>query len=301
MDVITQINLANYEKVDVPKVEKSNFSYSFSLLPKDERDAMNSIYAFCSYIDDIVDSTPNQNSKIISKKIERLDWWDNEIERFYSGSFSNPLILPLVSIIKRFDIPKQYFLTLIDGVRRDLVKNRYETFDELKDYCYSVASVVGLISIEIFGHRYEETKNYAINLGYALQLTNILRDIKQDKDRGYIYLPQEDLDRFKYTNNDLMNNVYNENFIELMRFETGRAREYYHKARTFLRPDERNTIVAAEIMDAIYFRLLEKIELNQFNIFESRIRVSAVHKVLITLKHWLSIKMFVQRLNKHSY
>ena len=298
MDTISQIELANHEKAEPPRMEKSNFHYSFSFLPRDERRAINTVHAFCSYIDDIVDSTPSNNDKIVRKKMERLTWWDAEIETIYSGKVLSPFIAPFATMIKRFDIPKQFFHTLIDGCRRDLIQNRYQTFEELKDYCYSVASIVGLISIEIFGYKYEETKNYAINLGYALQLTNILRDIKFDKDRGYIYLPQEDLDRFGYTEEDLMNENYNDNFVELMRFEAKRVREYYHKARTMLHPDERPTIIAAEIMDAIYYRLLEKIELNEYNVFDKKITVSPVHKFLIAVKHRLSIRMFIKRLNK---
>jgi phytoene synthase len=300
MNYITHIELANYENVEPPEFEKSNFYYSFSILPIEERKAIHSVYAFCSYIDDIVDNTPSYDLEIIERKKRRLDWWENEVEKIYSGESSSPLIMPLVSVIKRFAIPKQYFLTLIHGCRRDLIQNRYRTFNELKDYCYGVASTVGLISIEIFGHKYEETKNYAINLGYALQLTNILRDIKSDKDRGYIYIPQEDLVRFNYTEEELEREIYNDNFVELMRFQSQRVREYFHKARTFLRPDERITISAAEIMDAIYFRLLEKIELNEYNVFQKRIKVSTLHKVLIAMKHWLSIKVFVKRLKKHS-
>jgi phytoene synthase len=298
MEYITQKELADYEKVTPPVSEQSNFVYSFSLLPKDERNAMNSIYAFCSYIDDIVDSAPSNDEKIVAIKRQRLQWWENVIEEIYSRKVSNPLIMPLIGVINRFHIPKQYFLTLIDGCRRDLSKTRYQTFEELKEYCYGVASVVGLISIEIFGHKYEETKNYAINLGYALQLTNILRDIKIDKDRGYIYLPKDELKKFGYSEEDLINEVYNNNFIELMQFQVSRAREYYHKARSFLRPDERITIFAAEIMDSIYYRLLEKIELNNFKIFEKKIKVSTVHKILIALKHWLSIRMFISRMKK---
>jgi phytoene synthase len=299
MESLTQEELAYYEKGAPPEVEKSNFLYSFSLLPKEERSAIHSVYAFCSYIDDIVDSTPTRTEAAAQYKMQRLDWWENELENIYGGNIRNPLIGPFVKVIQRFDIPRQYFTTLIDGCRRDLMQNRYETFDELKEYCYSVASVVGLISIEIFGYKYEETKNYAVYLGYALQLTNILRDIKIDKDRGYIYLPRRDMEKFGYSEKELINEVYNENFFELMRYETRRVREYYHKARTYLRPDERPNILAAEVMDAIYYRLLEKIELNDFNVFKKKIRVSSMHKLMITLKHWLSIGMFVKRLKKH--
>lgn len=298
-DIITQNTLADYENVDGHNYERSNFYYSFSLLPKEERQAMNSVYAFCSYIDDIVDGSPNTNKELIMKKLDRLNWWEDEIENLYAGNSSKKIIAPFVKVINRFNIPKQYFLTLIDGVRRDLKQTRYETFEELKDYCYSVASVVGLISIEIFGYKYEETKSYAINLGYALQLTNIIRDIKVDKNRGYIYLPQEDLNRFNYSERDIFNESYNENFVEMMRFQSKRIREYYHKARHQLRPDERPTILSAEIMDAIYYRLLEKIELNEFNVYKKKIKVSNFHKILTMMKHWLSINMFIRRIKKH--
>ena len=284
----------------LPTQGKTNFYYSFSFLPKDERAAINTVYAFCRQIDDIVDEPPPEvitpASEVLLRKRERLARWRAEIERCYDGS--STILLPLTSVIRRFAIPKQYFLTLIDGCERDLTQNRYRTFADVKDYCYSVASIVGLMCIEIFGYKYEETKEYAVNLGYALQLTNILRDIKSDKDRGYIYLPLEDMERFRYTEEDLMNEVYNDNFIELMRFEARRVREYYHKARTALRPDERVTMFAAEIMDAIYYRLLEKIELNDFNVFRRKIRVSPVHKLLIAVKHWLSTRVFVGRLKK---
>lgn len=296
MEVITQANLANYENVNIENFEKSNFSYSFSFLPKDEREAINSIYAFFSYIDNIVDETPTVNQIEIDKKLRRLEFWENSINSIYSRKENSKLLKPLVKTIDRFLIPKQYFTTLIDGCKSDLINYRYETFDDLKKYCYSVASIVGLTCIEIFGYKYEETKNYAINLGYAFQLTNIIRDIKIDKDRGYIYIPKEDLIRFKYSEEDLFNEVYNENFVELMSFQVKRAREYYHKARSFLRPDERNRLIAAEIMDDIYCRLLDKIELNNYNIWEKKIKVSTSHKIIMALKHWLSIKIFVNRI-----
>ena len=279
-----------------PHQSKTSFYYSFTFLPKDERKAINTVYAFCREIDDIVDEYPSKNVDIINKKKGILSSWRNEIEKIYANKNLQPYFYPLSKVIKRFDIPKQYFLTLIDGCERDLYQYRYTTFAELKEYCYGVAGVVGLMCIEIFGYKYEETKQYAVNLGYALQLTNILRDLKADKDKGYIYLPKEDMDKFKYSEKDLMNEVYNENFIALMQYETQRAREYYHKARTALRPDERNTMLAAEIMDAIYYRLLEKIELNDYNVFSmKKITVSSIHKIMISLKHWLSTRLFVGR------
>jgi phytoene synthase len=214
----------------------------------------------------------------------------------YHGGEISAKARPISDVITRYAIPKQYLLTVIDGCERDLRRRRYDTFAELKEYCYGVAAIVGLISIEVFGYRHEETKQYAINLGYALQLTNILRDVKQDKDRGYIYLPREDMERFKYSEDDLMNEVYNENFVSLMAFQVQRAREHYHRARTMLRSDERRTMIAAQIMDAIYYRLLEKIELHDYRVFDKRIRVRTSHKVFTALRIWLSTRLMVQRI-----
>lgn len=293
MDILSYNDLAEFENVEIQSIDKSNFSLSFALLPKVERLAMQTIYVFCSYIDDIVDKSISE-SDTPESKMSRLNWWENVIDQIYRDELNDSKINSLVQIIRRYKIPKQYILTLIDGCRQDLTNFRYSKFDELKDYCYSVASVVGLMSIEIFGHKYEETKQYAVNLGYALQLTNILRDIKSDKDRGYIYIPLEDLHRFGYTEKELMNEVYNDNFIELMRFQAQRAKEYYHKARHLLRPDERLTTFSAGIMDEIYFRILEKIELSNYNVFKQEIRVSNIHKLMITIKHWLSLLLFIK-------
>jgi phytoene synthase len=281
--------------------EKSNFLYSFSLLPRDERDAMHCVYAFCRYTDDLVDEDlpipevdiegagfgPGEDVALAKKRI-RLAWWRNEVEKCYDGTSSHPILKALHKVIARFKIPKQYFLTLIDGVEMDLVRNRYESFDDLRDYCYAVASIVGLICIEIFGYRYEETKEYAVDLGIALQLTNIIRDVQQDAQKGRIYLPQEDLRRFGYSESELLAGKYTWQFTELMKFETVRARFFYQKARTHLAKDERFTLFAAEIMDAIYFRLLRKIELSEFDVFEKRITVSTPHKLLIVARFWLN-------------
>jgi phytoene synthase len=278
---------------------KTSFYYSFSLLPRDERYAMHSVYAFCRYADDIIDEPePGLPEPAISnvRKRERLNWLRNEVERCYRGESRHPILLPLSAVVKRFHIPKQYFLTLLDGMEMDLVKNRYETFEDLREYCYSVASVVGLICIEIFGYQYEETKEYAVNLGIALQLTNILRDVKADAARGRIYLPLEDLRAFGYSEEDLLANRYTLPFIELMRYETRRAREFYGRARAALRSDERKTMFAAEIMDAIYYRMLEKIELNEFNVFQKKkISVRALHKLWIAVKLWLVTRVLTNR------
>ncbi len=297
MIALAKSDLAKFEGVESPETEISNFRLSFALLPKSEKSAISTIYNFCSYIDDIADATQTADNSPERKQL-RLSFWEKTINEIYNGELDSMHIQHLIQVIKRYNLPKQYFLTLIDGCRRDLSQHRYKTWEELKDYCYSVASVVGLMSIEIFGYKYEETKNYAINLGYALQLTNILRDIKADKERGFIYLPLDDLERFGYSEEELINEIYNENFVELMRFESQRAREYYHKARQLLHPDERLTTLSAGIMDEIYFRILEKIELREYNIFKNKVRVSGIHKFMIALKHWLHLLLFIRPRHK---
>lgn len=273
----------------------TSFYYSFSLLPREVRQAITTLYAFCQTIDQIVDAAPHSTSSDLHVRRDQLGWWREQIEAVYSGKAVSPLVRPLARVVERYAIPKQYLMTLLDGVERDLVQRRYRTFDELKDYCYSVAGVVGLMSIHIFGYRYEETEEYAINLGYALQLTNIIRDVKEDKDRGYIYLPLDELARFHYTEQDLMAEIYNSRFVELMRFQARRARSYYNKARAALHPDERATLYPAEIMDAIYYRLLEKIELGNFDVFRRRFRVHTPHKLWLAVKIWLYAKLFSRR------
>ncbi|HOV92692.1 MAG TPA: squalene/phytoene synthase family protein [Candidatus Kapabacteria bacterium] len=299
MEILTPTHLALYENEPIEKIEGSNFDMSFRVLPKEKRKAITSIYNLLSYLDNIVDKPELTETDAKEKKLDRLARWEETIYNIYDDNkHISPLLAPLRYVIRRFDLPSQYFSTLINGFRRDLTQYRYETFDDLKNYLFEVASVVGLITIEIFGYKYETTKQYAINLGYGLQLTNILRDIKTDKNRGYIYIPQEDLERFDYSEENLINDVYNDNFIELMRFETQRAREYYFKARSYLRPEERKTLLAAGIMDEIYYRLLEKIELKEYNVYQKKIKVNNLHKLSIALKHLINVKFFINRIKK---
>jgi len=301
MEILTPTHLALYENEPIEKIEGSNFDMSFRVLPKEKRKAITSIYNLLSYLDNIVDKPELTETDAKEKKLDRLARWEETIYNIYDDNkHISPLLAPLRYVIRRFDLPSQYFSTLINGFRRDLTQYRYETFDDLKNYLFEIASVVGLITIEIFGYKYETTKQYAINLGYGLQLTNILRDIKTDKNRGYIYIPQEDLERFDYSEENLINDVYNDNFIELMRFETQRAREYYFKARSYLRPEERKTLLAAGIMDEIYYRLLEKIELKEDNVYQKKIKVNNLHKLSIALKHLINVKFFINRIKKLS-
>lgn len=173
----------------------------------------------------------------------------------------------------------------------DLNKNRYKTFDELKDYCYKVASTVGLMTIPVFGYKNKTTEEYAVNLGIALQLTNIIRDVKTDAERGRIYLPLNDLENFKYTENELFDNVYNENFINLIKFEIEQAKKYYSLADKKLHREDKSTLFTARAMEYIYYRLLDKIEQAEFNVFKEKIRVSNIDKLFISSAVWLKYKL----------
>jgi phytoene synthase len=209
----------------------------------------------------------------------------------YSGQPSHPITRRLQEIIREFKIPQEYFQELLRGVEMDLTHKRYATFEELYQYCYRVASVVGLICIEIFGYQDPRVKEHAIHQGLAFQLTNILRDVRVDSELGRIYLPQEDLKRFHYTEEDLFAHTYNPAFQALMHFEAERAKEYYRKAKALIPNQDRLALIASEIMGAIYYRLLMTIEKRGYNVFAEAIRLSSFHKMVIALWTWCRIKL----------
>ncbi len=263
------------------KKSKSNFYYSFFSLPGEKRKALYSIYALCRSLDDAVDNSPSR-----LEASEALLKWTDEIIDMFEGRPTHPLTVELKPFVDKYSIPQKYFLELIRGVEIDLIKDRYETFDELHKYCYRVASVVGLICVEVFGYRNATTLGYAVDLGIAMQLTNILRDIKTDALKGRIYLPLEDLKRFGYTEEDLCSSTYNKAFIEIMQFECNRAWSYYKRAQENLPKEDQKAMVAAEIMRAIYSRLLQKIESENYNVFNAPPRLPGMQKFFIVLKTW---------------
>jgi len=265
----------------VEKNKRSNFYYSFLFLPKLKREAINIVYAWCRVADDIVDEEEN-----LSTKRQRLFQWAKEFEHGINGTSQYALVNKLAHIIKRFNIPLHHFHDLIKGMEMDLLKTRYRTFDELKLYCYRAASTVGLICTEIFGYKHEEAKEYAVNLGIALQLTNILRDVASDAKRGRIYLPEEDMRQFGYSEEELLSSTYNENFYRLMKFEAERAKQYFAEAMRHLSEEDKPLFIAALIMQEIYSRLLRDIERAEYNVFANRIHISNFKKILITTNVW---------------
>lgn len=270
-------------KRDLSKTIQSNFFYSFLFLPREKREAIIDVYNFCRAIDDVVD---DQQAAWEKDSGYELDRWKKELDNLFAQKPTWPQTIKLARTLNRFPIRKQLFEKLVRGCEMDLEKSRYETFDELAEYCYHVASVVGLMCIEIFTYKSQATREYAENLGMALQLTNILRDIKEDAERDRVYLPQEDLRRFGYSERDLLKGVVNDNFRALMKFECERAESYYQKAAACLPKEDRPTLIAAQTMGRIYHQLLKRIQLVNYDVYNHQIRLHRPTRFMIALSEW---------------
>ena len=261
---------------------RTNFYYAFLFLPKPKRDAIFATYAFSRFTDDLVDDASSPEAAR-----ENLRTWRSQLEACYEGRAEHPIAIDLQKTLFQFPIPKSHFLNLIEGVEMDLHNRRYATFDDLYQYCYRVASTIGLICIEIFGYRNLKTRDYAVNLGVALQLTNIMRDLKTDAQQDRIYIPSEDLKRFGYSEPQLLSQTYNPAFVKLMHFQANRAKEYYARARKFLTDEDRPDLFSAEIMGHIYAALLRRIESVHYNVFENTVALSSLKKFSIALSTWV--------------
>jgi phytoene synthase len=267
------------------KASRSNFYYAFLFLPKPKREALYAVYAFCRVTDDLVDEALSL-SGAADTALERLKGWRAEVEACFRGEATHPVTQGLAQVIRDFGIPHAHIEELLNGVEMDLTRSRYATFAELAQYCHRVAGVVGLMCIEIFGYRQPATRIYAEHLGTAFQLTNILRDLAADAERGRIYVPQEDLQRFGYSEQDLLERRMTPGFSDLMRFEVERARQFYAAARMHLPQEDRRSMLAAEIMGAIYSRILDQIEARRYDVFSRRIRLSDAERLWLALACW---------------
>ena len=267
------------------KQSGSNFYYSFLFLPKAKRDAMYTIYAFCKAVDSAVDEpAAGSNPK------DELKHWREEIEAVYSGTPTTPIMVSLAYHVKVLGIPRAYFEELIKGIEMDLFNNRYVTFDELSLYCYRVASVVGLICLHVFGVTSARAQDYAVALGMAFQLTNILRDVGTDAAGSRIYLPLDDLRKWNHPEKAILNRYYSPEFRALMEYEASRAHHYYKRAEAAyigLPPQERRALTVAEIMRGIYSRILDRIEQSNYQVFGPRIGLTTTQRVIIALRIWL--------------
>jgi phytoene synthase len=262
----------------------SNLAMAFILLPKAKRESMSALYAFCREVDDVADEDPLP----VEQRRSTLEEWRLDIQAACAqGQPRFKVNQALQPVIARYHLPFPLFEELIHGVAMDLNIQRYASYGELELYCYRVASVVGLLSIEIFGYQDPACREYAVALGQALQLTNILRDVYNDAQRGRIYLPQEALRRFGISENQILDGRLSPSYQDLAREVAGRARQYYQKARQSLPAADRETMIAAELMGAVYWQLLLKLERLQFNVFRPQtVRVGNFQKLLLILRTW---------------
>jgi phytoene synthase len=263
----------------------SNFYYAFMLLPGERRRALYSVYAFCRFIDDIADDAAGGDPA------ELLERWRAELERVYGGEPTHPISRALAHNVRSFAIPRRYFEEIIDGVEMDLARTRYERFEDLRLYCYRVASAVGLVCIEIFGYHNPRTRDYAENLGVAFQLTNIIRDVSEDAARGRIYLPLEDLKRFGVPEDEILRAVDSYKFRRLMEFETARARAFYGEAERALPGEDRAAMLCAEAMRSIYHALLERIARTGYGVLGRRYRISTPRKLYLVGRTWAGARL----------
>ncbi len=254
----------------------SSFYYAFQFLPPRKKAAIQALYAFCREVDDSVDQVSDP-----AAALARLGFWRGEIAAVYGGQPQHPVALALAEAVQEFDLEQAYFQEIIDGVEMDLHSRRYETFADLQLYCYRVASVVGLLSIEIFGYSDRATRRYAHKLGIAFQLTNILRDVGEDAARGRIYLPQEDLTAFGVEEKDVLQRRPTPELGEVMGFEAGRAREFYRQALEELPKTDRPNQLPGLIMAAIYRRILEKVAAEGAAVIRTRVGLTPLRKFWI--------------------
>lgn len=264
--------LAKVNAAKITRESKSNLALAFVALSRERREDITVFYAFCRVIDDIADSTELS----IQQKTRDLTTWRRWLRQ--PTPDEPALASDLRDLISKYSLTPEMLEEIIDGVEMDLSSVRYNSFEELRIYCYRVASAVGLVSIEIFGYRNPACRQYAIQLGLALQMTNIIRDVGKDLGNGRIYLPQQDLARFDYSEEDLRLKKYNEPFLRLMEFEAARAEEFFAQAADLLPREDRRSMVAAEIMRSVYQSLLRRMKKDGFRVFDKEYRLSRLEK-----------------------
>jgi phytoene synthase len=269
----------------------TNFYYSFLVLTPAKRRAIIAVWEFCRAIDDTVDERAVESEPQRVEAFDALAAWRKEIAAVFTPGITpaTPQGRSLQPLARLFRLPRRPFEDLIDGVSMDVGYRRYRTFNELYQYCYKVASTVGLICVEIFGCREAASRDYAVDLGIALQLTNILRDVKNDLERGRLYIPLDDLTRFNCTEDMLRCASRNEAVTALLRHQAVRARDYYQRAARGLPRDDARRLVAAEIMSAIYRAILDEIELRNYDVFTEVVRIPNSQRLSIAFRTWLRI------------
>lgn len=264
----------------------SSFYYSFLFLPPERRQAITALYAFCREVDDAVDDC--REAHVARAK---LQWWREETARMFAGDPQHPVTKALSGPIRRYNLPEEYFREIIDGMEMDLDRPFYPSFKDLALYCYRAAGVVGLLSAEIFGYEDRRTLKYAQTLGTAFQLTNIIRDVREDARRGRIYIPQDELMQFGVKPEDLLQPVTTERVRALLEFQAERARSYYKQALDLLPERDRQRQRCGLVMAAIYQATLDEIARNGYRVLEQSLSLTPLRKL------WIAWKT-VRRVNK---
>jgi phytoene synthase len=269
----------------ITRKSASNLALAFILLPREKRDAMSALYAFCREVDDVADN----ETVPTEKRHAQLAEWRNDVQRACENQSPQfPVNRELQPVIQKFSLRFELFDELIKGCEMDLERNRYEDFEVLEKYCYHVASVVGLLSIEIFGYKNPATRDYAIYLGKALQLTNILRDVKTDAARGRIYLPLAELEKFNVSQAEILDSKYSERYFTLAADVASRAKKFFQHAQKTLPAEDRKSMVAAELMGSVYWQLLKKLEREKLNVFGAQpLRLGKPQKLALIFRSWL--------------
>ena len=269
----------------ITRKSASNLALAFVLLPRPKRDAMTALYAFCREVDDVAD---NETAPVETRR-ERLAAWRADVKRACDNQSPQFAVnRELQPVIRQFNLRFDLFDDLIQGCEMDLDIKRYENFEALEKYCYHVASVVGLLSIEIFGYKNPACRDYAVHLGKALQFTNILRDVRTDAERGRIYLPQSELKTFNVSEAEILDSKYSDRYFALASSVAGRAKHFYQLAQKTLPPEDRRAMAAAELMGTVYWRLLQKLERGKFDVFGPRpLKLSKPGKLALIICSWL--------------
>ena len=288
MNISRQELNASYSRCrKVARERAGNFYYSFAVLPREKRNAMCAVYAFMRYCDDIADDPAFPSDRELM-----LTQWRDCLNDSAEGRFGSSPILPAFhDTLTRFGIPPEYFHLLIDGAASDLSVSSYDTFDQLYDYCYMVASTVGLVCIHIFGFDSPDATKHAEYCGIAFQLTNILRDLKEDVSMGRVYIPAEDLWAFNYGADELAQGVCDERYRNMMRFEVGRARDFYRAAVPLVPLIHKSGRPGLCAMIDIYSSILDQIESNNYDVFAKHILLSKPRKIAIAAKALIKPKV----------
>ena len=279
----TTLQLGYREGRAITRSEAKNFYYAVLTLPQARRSAIYVVYAFCRHCDDAVDNEGSMNDKLAALADLRFN-----LGQAYSHRASNPLFEALADVASKYNIPQEYFEDVIRGVEADLTKTSYNDFEDLRGYCYQVASAVGLICLQIFGYSDMKARDRAIDLGLAMQLTNIIRDVREDLEMGRVYLPQDEMARFGYSRMDLQNHLINDAFVALMRFQAERARNYFDSGFQLLPYLSPRSRACPAVLGRIYSKVLQRIETAGYDVFRERVSLSKGEKLRVTAQTWLT-------------